>query len=384
MHIGLDGIPLAETKTGVGHYTLELGRGLAEISGGDAFEFVAPSRILLRDADERKSLPANLSVTFRKPNSLRKHWWTIGLPLYIRQSSFDLFHGTNYNVPLWEACPTVLTIHDLSLFLYPETHEKSRVITGLRRIPVMARVATKIITPSEAVRAEVVEHLGVSSEKVIAIPEAARVGFRPAPGEASREARTRFGIEEDFLLYVGTLEPRKNLMLLIRAFEEVLRATKLKPQLVIVGKKGWLVDELFAYVECAGLGDRLLFTNYVSDEDLRALYSSCRMFIYPSIYEGFGLPPLEAMACGAPVITTRIASIMETVGNAARLVATDDVNALARNITELLTDAGARSTLSAAGLERAALFSWAKTARMTMKVYEETLQSESKKTSRGA
>lgn len=384
MHIGLDGIPLAETKTGVGHYTLELGRGLAQLSGSDAFEFVAPSRILLRDEDERKTLPANLSVTFRKPNSLRKHWWTIGLPLYIRQSSFDLFHGTNYNVPLWEACPTVLTIHDLSLFLYPETHEKNRVVTGLRRIPVMARVATKIITPSEAVRGEVVEHLGVSGEKIIAIPEAARAGFRPAHAKASREARTRFGIEEDFLLYVGTLEPRKNLMLLIRAFEEVLRATELKPQLVIVGKKGWLVDELFAYVERANLGDRLLFTNYVSDEDLRALYSSCRMFIYPSIYEGFGLPPLEAMACGAPVITTKIASIKETVGNAARLVETDDVNALARNVTELLTDAAARSALAAAGLERAALFSWEKTARKTLEVYEETLRSKSENTSRTA
>ena len=141
-------------------------------------------------------------------------------------------------------------------------------------------------------------------------------------------------------------------------------------------EKGWLVDELFAYVERAELGDRLLFTNYVTDEELRALYSSCRMCIYPSLYEGFGLPPLEAMACGAPVITTRIPSIMETVGDAARLVEPTDVDALARNIIDLLADAEARATLSAAGLARAAQFSWEKTARMTLEVYREMLGQE--------
>ncbi|MBA2503096.1 MAG: glycosyltransferase family 4 protein [Pyrinomonadaceae bacterium] len=375
MRIGIDGIPLTGAKTGVGHYTLELARGLAQIADTDSFEFVTPARILSGDS-KRDEWPANLSVTYREPNSLRKHWWTIGLPLYIRQSSLDLFHGTNYNVPLWEGCPTVLTIHDLSLFLYPETHEKHRVSVGLRRIPTMGCAATKIITPSQAVRREVVEHLNVSPEKVIAIPEAARREFRPMPAEETRDARKRFGIEDDFLLYVGTLEPRKNLMLLVRAFEEVLCTTNLRPQLVIVGKKGWLVDELFAYVERAELGDRLLFTNYVTDEELRALYSSCRMCIYPSLYEGFGLPPLEAMACGAPVITTRIPSIMETVGDAARLVEPTDVDALARNIIDLLADAEARATLSAAGLARAAQFSWEKTARMTLEVYREMLGQE--------
>jgi len=375
MRIGIDGIPLTGTKTGVGHYTLELARSLAQIADTDSFEFVTPARILSGDS-KRDEWPANLSVTYREPNSLRKHWWTIGLPLYIRQSSLELFHGTNYNVPLWEGCPTVLTIHDLSLFLYPETHEKHRVSVGLRRIPTMGCAATKIITPSQAVRREVVEHLNVSPEKVIAIPEAARREFRPMPAEETRDARKRFGIEDDFLLYVGTLEPRKNLMLLVRAFEEVLCTTNLRPQLVIVGKKGWLVDELFAYVERAELGDRLLFTNYVTDEELRALYSSCRMCIYPSLYEGFGLPPLEAMACGAPVITTRIPSIMETVGDAARLVESTDVDALARNIIDLLADAEARATLSAAGLARAAQFSWEKTARMTLEVYREMLGQE--------
>ncbi len=375
MRVGIDGVPLTETKTGVGHYTLELARSLAQISDGDSFEVIAPARILINDG-KHSELPANLTVTYREPNPLRKHWWTIGLPLYIRESSLDLFHGTNYSVPLWKGCRTALTIHDLSLFLYPETHEQHRVSVGRRRIPTMACVATKIITPSEAVRREVVEHLSVSPEKIVAIPEAARREFRPVPVEETRDVRTRFGVEDDFLLYVGTLEPRKNLMLLIRAFEEVLRATNLRPQLVIVGKKGWLVDELFAYVERAGLGDRLLFTNYVTDEELRALYSSCRMCVYPSLYEGFGLPPLEAMACGAPVITTRIPSIMETVGDAARLVGPTDVDALARNITELLTDAEARASLSAAGLARAAQFSWEKTARMTLEVYREMLGRE--------
>ena len=375
MHIGLDGIPLAAAKTGIGHYTFELAQSLARIAADDSFELIAPANILAENG-EREALPANLRVTYREPNALSKHWWTIGLPLYMRRSPFDLFHGTNYNVPLWKLCPTVVTIHDLSLFLYPETHEEHLVRRGLKRMPIMARTATRIITPSESVRREVVERLKIAPDKIVAIPEAARREFHPAGDEEKRDVRRKFRIEDDFLLYVGTLEPRKNLMLLVRALEEVLRTTELKPKLVIAGKKGWLVDELFAYIERAGISDRLLFTGYVGDEDLRALYSSCRVCIYPSLYEGFGLPPLEAMACGTPVITTRIPSLMETVGTAARLVEPDDVHALASNIVELLTDKSARTFLSEAGLRRAAEFSWEKTARLTLDVYREVIKGE--------
>ena len=374
MRIGLDGIPLVEARTGVGHYTLELARGLAEASPADEFELISPFPFtsLIADGSDR-NLPANVRIVRAEVNALKKRWWTIGLPLFARQSALTLFHGTNYNVPLWHRCRTVVTIHDLSLFLYPETHEQHLVQRARRRLPTMARTADLIITPSESVRREVCEHLPVGPSKVVAVPEAPRHSFRPIPLEQTTECRRRLGIEDEFLLFVGTVEPRKNLLTLVQAFDEILRTTTLRPQLVIAGKKGWLVDDLFSFIKRSGIDERILFTGYVSDEDLCALYSSCRVCVYPSLYEGFGLPPLEAMACGAPVITTRIPPIIETVGQAARLVAPKDVRALAQTIVELLGDADARQHLSSAGLERAAEFTWERTARATLEIYHQVL-----------
>ncbi|HVF86025.1 MAG TPA: glycosyltransferase family 1 protein, partial [Pyrinomonadaceae bacterium] len=152
-----------------------------------------------------------------------------------------------------------------------------------------------------------------------------------------------------------------------------LRATDLRPQLVIAGTEGWLTGELLSYIRSAGMNDRVRFTGYVSDDDLCALYSTCQVMIYPSLYEGFGLPPLEAMACGAPVIASRVKSVTETVGTAARIIEATDVGRLAENIVELLRNEGTRSCLAAAGRERAAQFTWERTARATLEVYREAL-----------
>ena len=367
MLIGIDGIPLHEVKTGVGHYTLELAKSLALTSPADQFEMVSP--VAFNSLPDGEPLPPNLSARRVKVNVLERHWWAAGLPRYIKRRGLDLFHGTNYDIPLWKRCPTVLTIHDLSLLLHPETHEAKRVRRGLRRFPLMARAATEIVTPTESVRREVIERLRVPREKVAAVPEAARSIFGPLPPGRTAEARKRLGVEDDFLLFVGTIEPRKNLPGLISAYEEVVRAARPSPQLVIVGRKGWLTDELFVRLRKSGLAERVRFTGYLPDADLCALYSSCRVFVYPSLYEGFGLPPLEAMACGAPVVASRIPSITEVTGAAACLVAPESVVELARAINTLLADEQARRQLSAAGLKRAAEFSWEKTARLTREVY---------------
>ncbi len=376
MRVGLDGIPLASPRTGVGHYTFQLARHLALIAPEVEFELVTP--FPFTDDVKREAgldLPANLSLVQPKASALRLRWFAVGLPLYGRQSGFDLFHGTNYEVPLWGKCPSVVTIHDLSLLLHPLTHRRRLARRGRRRIPIMARAARRIITPSESVRLEVCERLGIDPSKVVSIPEAPRDVFRPSSHEEIVETRRRLNIEDEFILFVGTIEPRKNLLTLVRAFEEMTRSTRLRPQLVIAGKEGWLNEELFSNVRRRGLEERLRFTGYVSDEELRALYSSCRAFVYPSIYEGFGLPPLEAMACGAPVITSRIPALVETVGTeAARLVPPTEAPALARSIVELLSDEDERRRLSAAGLRRAAQFSWEKTARATLEVYKEALK----------
>jgi glycosyltransferase involved in cell wall biosynthesis len=376
MRISLDAIPLAAPRTGVGHYTFELARHLAFIAPSDEFELVSPFPIVTpfpRQAEQ--DLPANLRTVHAKVNSLSRRWFAVGLPLYLRQRGSDLFHGTNYEVPLWGKRPSVLTIHDLSLFLHAETHEHRLVRRGRRRLPLMARAASFIITPSESVRREVLEHLRIEPSKVFSIPEAPRDIFRAVAFEETIEVRRRLEIEDDFILFVGTIEPRKNLLTLVKAFEEILRSTSLHPQLVIAGKKGWLTSELFSHVKKSGVENRVRFTGYLTDEELRALYSSCRVFVYPSLYEGFGLPPLEAMACGAPVIASRIPSILEAVGpDAALLVSPTDVQALALSIVEILSDENARRQLSRTGQQRALTFTWEKTARATFGVYDEALK----------
>lgn len=375
MRIGIDGIPLATPKSGIGHYTFELARSIAKLRPADRYELVATVPIDLNVEQDQSELPANLAAVHLSLNPLRRRWWTIGLPLYARRKRLALFHGTNFNVPLWNPCPTVVTIHDLSLLLHPGTHPDNLVQRARRRLPVMTRIATRIITDSESIKREICEHLNVRPEKITSVALAPRRVFQPVAEHAARDTRDRLGVNDEFILFVGTVEPRKNLVTLVHAFEEVLRNTDLKPQLVIAGQRGWMNEDLFARIENAALSDHIRFTGYLTDEDLRALYSSCRVAVYPSLYEGFGLPPLEAMACGAPVITSRIPVIMETSAQAARLVNPTDVQELAAALVELLTDAPEREHLSRAGLARAAEYTWARTARETLAVYAEALES---------
>jgi hypothetical protein len=211
MRVGLDGLPLTSLKTGVGHYTFELARALASAETSSSFEIVYPSTyspISLIESGEEVRLPDNLKLERVHVGSLGRHWWSAGLPRYVRRRKVELFHGTNYDVPLWRQCATVLTIHDLSHLLHPETHERRSVRRARRRLPVMARAADAIITPTESVRREVCEQLKTAPEKVFAIPEAARACFRPLAFAETEEVRQTLGIGDDFLLAVGTLEPR--------------------------------------------------------------------------------------------------------------------------------------------------------------------------------
>jgi len=374
MRIALDGIPLNQELTGVGHYTLELARALANGSPADEVEIVSPLSFIPAPVDgSPNGSPPNLQFVRANVGVITRHWWTIGLPRYVRKRAFDLFHGTNFEVPVWKKCPTVLTIHDLSLLLWPKVHEKARVRRARRRLPLMARAATMIITPGESVRAEVCEHLKIPPAKVVAIPEAPRSVFRRMAQGETLAARKRLGIADDFLLYVGTIEPRKNLLRLLQAFKDIAPERAGTLQLVLAGKKGWLTQDVFDFVQRSGMSQAIKFTGYLDDEELCALYSSCRAFVYPSLYEGFGLPPLEAMACGAPVIASRIPSIEAVTGPAAWLVDPENVSELASSMRDLIGDRTRQRELSLAGLKRAGEFSWAETARLTHEVYAEAI-----------
>jgi alpha-1,3-rhamnosyl/mannosyltransferase len=377
MLIGLDAIPLTEPRAGVGHYTYELALALAHASPADEFELVYPSSYPAVDLEERERLPSNLKEARVRVGALGRRWWSAGLPRYAARRALRLFHGTNYEVPLWGVAARVLTVHDLSLLSHPETHERRRVWRARRRLPLMARAADAVITPTEAVRRELCSRLRVAPSKVFAVHEAARECFRPMGGREAADALRELGIDGgEFLLAVGTIEPRKNLATLVRAFEEVLRERPASGlRLVVAGGRGWLSGPLFDSIEKSPARGRVVLAGYVSDEQLRALYSTCAAFVYPSLYEGFGLPPLEAMSCGAPVLAGDTPAVAEVSGGAARLFDPRDHVQLARALLGLLDDDAARRALSEAGLRRAAHFSWHRTARATLDVYAEALKS---------
>jgi len=235
----------------------------------------------------------------------------------------------------------------------------------------MVKAASKIITPSNSVKTEVCETFKLDPEKVCVTPEAPRPSFRRRQDGEVNELRTRLGITQDFVLCVGTIEPRKNLRRVVEAFERLLRTTSLSPKLVIAGGQGWLMDDFTSDIRGKGLQDVVCLTGYLEDQDLGALYSSCKAFVYPSLYEGFGLPPLEAMACGAPVICSRIPALIETVGTSARLIDPYNVDDLAQAMFELLSDERVQEHYARLGIANVQNFSWEQTALRTLEVYRE-------------
>lgn len=375
MIIALDGIPLTLPKTGIGHYTFELACAVARALPQQQVEVVAPSNLSRITLNETDHAPANLLFKSINVGLLSRHWWSVGLPGYVRRRGIELFHGTNYEVPLWHRCATVITIHDLSLLMLPDKQQRRRVARARIRLPIMARKADAVIVPSEAVKSVAREHLQLPPSRLFVIPEAARRFFQPAPVSEIDTTKTAFGIVDAFVFAVGTIEPRKNYPMLIEAFETVLNARpEIRLQLVIAGAHGWKSDEVITRIERSPARQQIILTGYLTDVHLRALYSSCTVAVYPSQYEGFGLPPLEAMACGAPVISSNIPSVAETVGSAARLVDPFDAEAWAKTIIELCGDYKEREALTRTGFKRAAELSWEMTAAKTLGVYSEALQ----------
>ncbi len=371
MRIALDAIPLVANKTGVGHYTDALAEWLARTHHDHQYELVSPFDFHFPNGHQP---PANLHKRFTPVHPLLRKWWLVGLPTLLRLSPFDLFHGTNYCIPVFAPCPTVVTIHDLSLYAQTTTHEANNVTRGKRRIPIMARRADMIIAPSEATKREIEHYLRIPAERIRVVYEAARPKMQPLPPADCAAVLQKHGIDRPYLLYTGTIEPRKNLLKLLRAYSEIIHTTEHRLKLVLCGGRGWLDNEIFDLVTALNLQEMVQFTGYVEDEDLPALYSACEVFVYPSLYEGFGLPPLEAMACGAPVVTSNTSSLPEVVGNAGVMVSPHEASELAQALVNLLNDPAQRGHLRQAGLARAQLFSWERAAHETQAVYDQVFQ----------
>jgi len=301
---------------------------------------------------------------------VRIGWEQLVQPFIVWQEKIDLLHSLAFVTPLVSPCPSVITIYDLSFLIFPQGFKylKRLYLTLLTRLS--ARKARRIITISESTKRDTVRLLGVSSEKVDVVYCGVDKAFHPLSEREVAPFRQKCGLPERMILFVGTIEPRKNVVRLVEAYSH-LRDRQVK--LVIGGARGWLYEEVFARVEELDLTGDVLFPGYISPDELPLWYNAAEMFVYPSLYEGFGLPPLEAMACGTPVITSNVSSLPEVVGEAGLTVDPMDSKGLAEAMNQVLGDEVLRQSMRERGLARAGHFSWAKAARETVGVYRRAL-----------
>ncbi|MGQ9501096.1 MAG: glycosyltransferase family 4 protein [Anaerolineae bacterium] len=280
----------------------------------------------------------------------------------------ELFHATEHLLLPLRRIPTVLTVHDLIFRLFPEHHKRLNFWYLNATMPLYCRRADAIIAVSEATRHDLMRLYGVPAEKITVIHEAAAPHFKPATPERIAAVRERYGLPEHYILRVGTIEPRKNLERLLDALQ-LLQHYDSTIRLVVVGSKGWLYDRFFKKLHGSGLRHAVVLTGYVRDTDLPAIYSGATLLVEPSLYEGFGLPLLEAMACGTPVVCSNTSSLPEVAGDAACYFDPRDSAAMAEAIGEVWRDGSLRDTMRHNGLTRAAQFSWERTAQETLTVY---------------
>ena len=281
----------------------------------------------------------------------------------------DLLHVQYVRPPRCDV-PVVTTIHDISYEHFPELFTRRAVMRMRATIPWSARHSRLVLTGSAYSRADLIDRYELDARRVRLTPYAADERFAPQPIERVAEALRRLGIPSDYILCVGNLQPRKNLPRLFEAYASLPRD---RPPLVVVGQRAWLHEPVLEGVRSLGLDDQVFFTGYVAAEDLPALYSGALVFAYPSLFEGFGLPVVEAMACGAPTLSSWSSSIPEVAGDAAVLVDPTRVDAIAEGLGRLISDAELRRSLSVAGVEQAARFSWARCAAETVAAYRDAL-----------
>jgi glycosyltransferase involved in cell wall biosynthesis len=368
MIVGFDATTLTGRISGVGYYTARLMESLANGAG----EGVVRRLVVFSNRPVRIEESDRVQVYRRRRFAVRSVWMQLVLPTILRDVRPDLVHFTNYLAPLAAGVPYLVSFHDMSLTLLPQYHTlKKRVLTS-SLIPSVARGARMILTPSESTRRDVVRLLGVDAGRVRVIPYAASPSFRPV-AQSPEGLEARHGIRPPYFLYVGTLEPRKNLARALRAFASVAGALP-GCRFVIVGQRGWRYAEVLREAAHPALVGRVDFLGYVPEERLPALYAHALALVYPSLYEGFGLPVVEAMACGTPVLTSRSSSLAEIGEGAALLADPTDEKALAEALHALATDEGLRAKLRALGLERARTFSWERTGRETVAAYQEVYE----------
>jgi len=368
MRIGIDARLVYYSQAGIGQYILNLARWLAQIDGANEY-------VLLQSRKDKTTI-------IEQANFRRASLWTPShhrfeqrmLPAEIARLGLDVLHSPDFIPPFRASCRMVITVHDLAFLFYPHflTRESARYYG---QIDQAVHQADHIIADSKSTRQDILRMLGVPPDKVSVVYLAANPLYRPVPlARARQRAAEKFGLSGDFILFVSTIEPRKNLPTLLKAYRQLLDAYKIDVELAVVGKKGWLYGEIPSLVEELQLADRARFLGRVSDDDLLYLYNAAGVLAHPALYEGFGLPPLEAMACGTPVIVSNASSLPEVVSDAGLLVNPKNVDAWAAALWRVFADDALRDELSQRALARSGYFSWERTARQTLEIYKKAVE----------
>jgi len=358
----------AHERAGLGRYAASLAEALLALG--------VPLTAFLNDPRESRLQPPLSELPTYSARLPRKRWRLRAALSYFGGPSMDralgdvqLFHATEHLLPKLTRARSVFTLHDTAYLLFPEYHLPRNRIYLRAMMPRFLERADRVIAVSENTRRDALRLYPLDPGKIEVIPEGVDARFRPDLDDTIVSAvRRRYDLPERFILCISTIEPRKNLTTLLEAYA-TLRHHHPDVRLVIVGGRGWLFERFFERLRSLGLEGEVVLTGYVPDEDVPALLNAAEVFAFPSEFEGFGLPPLEAMACGVPVVCSNAASLPEVVGEAGVLLPPRDVAAWVEALGRLLDDAQLREDLRARGLERASRFTWDAAARMTLDVY---------------
>ncbi len=358
LRVLIDGSALPARPAGAGVYTLELARALTRRSDVEAM-VAAPV-----DIAGVSTIASPVAGAAR-----RGLWEQCTLPGILKREGMQLVHGAHFVVPVRSPVPQVATVHDLTFFRLPARYSRQHR-WYYRALARLAARAERIIVPSRAVAGDAIRFLGYSPEHIRVVPEAPRYGLQPASEDAVSAFCKRHGIARPYLLCLGTAEPGKRAIDAIRALA-LLREQSIDVQLVLTGNEGPLSAALAREAARLHVGGAVQFTGYLPDDELSALLTGALALVFPSLYEGFGLPPLEAMACGTPVIASNVPAMNDVLEGAALFVPPHDPGAIAEHVTSLAADASYRREWGAKGREHASQFSWDRTAAETVDVYQE-------------
>jgi len=382
LHIAIDAHSVGTGLGGNETYAASLIEALAEIDRDNRYTLYVTKKAAVERFANRWP---NVSLRLTLP-----HTPLVRIPLTLtvelRRRPVDILH-VQYTAPPFTPCPVVNTIHDLSFEHLPETFKRRSWRQMRLTIRRSAQTAAHIITDSNYSRDDIVKTYGLDPDGVTATPLAASNRFHPVTDQNElNRVQEKYGIDGDYILTVGSIQPRKNMPRLIRAFAALCRESSegQMPTLVVAGKRAWLYEETLEAADNSIVRERILFTGYVPDKDLPALYSAARCFVYPSYFEGFGIPALEAMRCGTPTITGNRTCFPEIIGDAGLLVDPFDEQAIINGLKAILADEKLREQLKEKGMRRAALYDWKKTALQTLAVYEKVYSQQGKAKKRSA